>query len=450
MADVLTKCSICGAILDEEDLFCPNCGTEAPSQKSNQDSAPAAAPATHIATCNFTCRGCGASMSYDASAGTLRCPFCGSEQLEKTPDANEIAPDGVVPFAIERDQAVAAMREYLGRGFWRPGDLVSQAAVVTMTPVFVPYWVFQAKTETYWTADTNDTPAGARGDWYPLTGQHEGTYEGLLINASATLTNSETAALCPFDLATAVTPEKIDLENITYERFTVPRKYARPLARQGFEVQEAEACEQYVPGKCRNMKVNVRISGLASRPMLLPVWIMAYRYRDRVFRFLVNGQTGQPAGEVPISYQKIGVAIAIAVLVLILILLLFGRSARGDQTDFRSSAISSQCQGMLPSSAVPASVILPDGSQQPYTAGKPPCANRFCTLPTPRPRKKMMGFCAHSGWPTWSVSGPSPSGWGLRLMPPASAVTRWGTFCSMARLAWAKRPSPPASRASWA
>ena len=77
-------------------------------------------------------------MSYDASAQTLRCPFCGSEQLDKKPDAKEIAPDGVVPFVVTRDQAVESMRKWLGQGFWRPGDLATSAAVVKMTPVYVP------------------------------------------------------------------------------------------------------------------------------------------------------------------------------------------------------------------------------------------------------------------------------------------------------------------------
>src|SRR5437868_6351498 len=131
MSDILIKCSVCGAVLDEEDMFYPNCGAEAPvepsprgegrvrgtgadsisplptndqEQRTNDqgqgtsDQGPPginrSAPATHLTTSNFTCRGCGASMSYDASAQTLRCPFCGSERLEKKPDAKEISPDG--------------------------------------------------------------------------------------------------------------------------------------------------------------------------------------------------------------------------------------------------------------------------------------------------------------------------------------------------------------------
>jgi len=93
-----------------------------------------------------------------------------------------------------------------------------------------------------------------------------------------------------------------------------------------------------VPGNSRNLKVNVRMMNLASRPILVPVWIMAYRYRDQVFRFLANGQTGRAAGQAPLSYRKIGAAIAIAAIVLLIILLLFAGRARGrefTQLDFR-------------------------------------------------------------------------------------------------------------------
>ena len=322
MPDILIKCGTCGAVLDEEDLFCPNCGAESPTREGE------AAAAAHLTTHNFICRGCGASMSFDASAGTLRCPFCGSTQLEKQADAKEIAPQAVVPFVTTQEQAIAAMRQWLGNGFWRPGDLSQQAAIVKMTPVYVPYWVFQAQTHTFWTADTNRTPPGARASWYPVTGSHEGTYNALLVGASGALEPAETAALCPFDLSSAEPPDKIDLTNSIYERFTVPRKYARPLASQGFEQLEAQACQQYVPGSSRNLKVNVRITDLTSQPMLVPVWIMAYRYQNRVFRFLANGQTGRVTGQAPISWRKIAVAIFLAMLVLLILLLIVGRAAR--------------------------------------------------------------------------------------------------------------------------
>src|SRR4029079_2045216 len=193
LATTTIKCEVCQALLDEEDLFCPNCGTEAPRERSspeNLDRAPTVREATHA----FVCDGCGASMSYDASTQALRCPFCGSTKLSAQQDHKVIEAQWIVPFQIARAQAAIALREWLGKGFWRPGDLSERSSVEKMQPVYVPYWVFQARTHTYWTADSDRTPPGARGNLYPLSGEHRGQ-PGALIGASRTLSASETQLL---------------------------------------------------------------------------------------------------------------------------------------------------------------------------------------------------------------------------------------------------------------
>jgi predicted RNA-binding Zn-ribbon protein involved in translation (DUF1610 family) len=323
MSDILEKCVVCRALLDEEDLFCPNCGTEAPQRADAQQPLP-----VHLLTHNFLCQGCGASMSYDASARTLRCPFCGSERMDQQQDARVLSADQVVPFAVDHAAATSLLRKWLGKGFWRPGDLAASSVVTKMTPVFVPYWVFQARTWTYWTADTSATPAGARGDWFPLFGEHRGRYAGLLIGASGALTPAETDGLCPFDLSAAQPYESVDTDNIVVEQFRVQRKYARPSAHQALEDLERTACQAYVPGRCRNLKVNAKLEGLSSATILLPVWIMAYRYQNQVYRFLVNGQTGRATGQAPVSWKKVFAAIAVVVLLaFVLFLILLGMAA---------------------------------------------------------------------------------------------------------------------------
>ncbi|MCA9056941.1 MAG: hypothetical protein KDA85_00520 [Planctomycetaceae bacterium] len=314
MSDVSERCAVCGAMLDEEDLFCANCGTEAP----NRD----VLPMTHAAetsTCSFRCSSCAASMSYDASSRSLRCPFCGSEKLEELPDEKILTAKRIIPFVVTQQEVLEFMRKKLGSSFWMPGDLAATATVTRMLPVYVPFWAFSAQTLTYWTADTSRTPPGASADWFPLTGEHRSSWKGILVGASSALTQRETIDLCPFDLSTGRPREEVDTNNWIVEQFRLQRKHARPLARQGIEELEKQECTRYVPGRCRNMKVNVRLHGLSSEPILVPVWIMAYRYRDRVFRFLVNGQTGRTTGQMPLSRLRI-VGVIVAVLIAILII----------------------------------------------------------------------------------------------------------------------------------
>jgi len=309
MAEASQRCVTCRALLDEEDLFCANCGAESPLGQRDP-----AKLATANSAHNFDCEGCGASMSYDASAQSLRCPFCGSTKLREQPDARVLAPSRVIPFVLSRDQAQQAMRTWLATGFWRPGDLARTAQIEHLQPVYVPYWVFDARTHSYWTADSSQVPLGARAAWLPITGEQRGEYAGLMVGASGALTPAETHSIAPFDLGDAVPPDRVDLDNAIFEQFRVQRKYARPLAQQGLESLEMQACRAYVPGQCRNLKVNVLLDGLTSEPVLFPVWIMAYRYRQQVFRFLVNGQTGRATGQAPTDWRKIAMVTAIVVL----------------------------------------------------------------------------------------------------------------------------------------
>ncbi len=302
----LEKCGTCRGLIDEEDLFCANCGAEAPHPTAGQNRA-----GTYVAH-SFQCEGCGAQMTFSAQQGALHCPYCDSAKITQKPEQRVLAPQWVLPFQMNQQAAVDVMRKWLGQGFWRPGDLASAAQVNHMTPVYVPYWVFRASTFTYWTADSSQTPGWSRGKWYPMTGEHRDRHEGLLVPASGVLTIEETGAISPFPLAGSLPPPQVDLSWAAVEQFAVPRKYARPIARQGIEALEAKNCRGYVPGSCRNLKVNVVIEDMSSQAMLLPVWVMAYRYRDEVFRFLVNGVTGAATGKAPVSGLKIAIAILLA------------------------------------------------------------------------------------------------------------------------------------------
>jgi len=318
-----TRCTVCRTYLDWEDLFCSNCGTE--NTKGVDSLGIGIAPKTSVAqqasVMSFRCDQCAASMSYDASAKTLRCPFCGSEKMSSRPDARTLRPDGVVPFQIVHSQVEGVLRNWLSQGFWKPNDASQRSIVSKVTQVFVPFWVFSATTETAWTADSSAVTLGARGSWRPMSGTRVGNYEGVLVGASGTLTPSEVQEIAPFDLSQAISPDSIDLNNVIVEEFRVTRRDARMNASALVEQYEAGEAQHSIPGSIRNLNTNVRIQDMKSIPLLLPVWIMVYQYRNQPFRVLVNGQTGEVFGTAPFSYAKLtGVIAGMFLLILLTII----------------------------------------------------------------------------------------------------------------------------------
>ena len=57
--------------------------------------------------------------------------------------------------------------------------------------------------------------------------------------------------------------------------------------------------------------------------VLAPIWIANFKFKEKVYNIVVNGQTGQIKGEAPVSPAKVAIAIAIAIAVLILLFVLF-------------------------------------------------------------------------------------------------------------------------------
>jgi hypothetical protein len=65
------------------------------------------------------------------------------------------------------------------------------------------------------------------------------------------------------------------------------------------------------------------------------VWVASYRYRDKTFRFMINGQTGRVEGEKPISWIKVTIAVVIAIVIIGVLIYLFSRADSGSQGELQ-------------------------------------------------------------------------------------------------------------------
>lgn len=306
----LRQCTRCRNLIDPEELFCPNCGTEAPMHE-HEAAAHNRSPDWEVYT--FGCDGCGASMSFDARAGALRCPFCGATEVHEKPSAEGVTyPERLIPFDMDQAAAEQRFRGWLGKGFWRPGDLKKVASISGVKALFLPCWCFRGRTEACWAADVG---ASTRSGWRPRSGEQNLELEGVLVPASHGLKGAELAAIQDFAFGGLVQTDHEQLDGALVESFGLTRKGARERAREAFNAEvEAAVTRTLGVRKIRNFHSSVLLSDVWSEPILLPIWIFAYRYKGDPYRFVMNGQTGKATGKAPFSYRKLAAIIA-AVLV---------------------------------------------------------------------------------------------------------------------------------------
>jgi DNA-directed RNA polymerase subunit RPC12/RpoP len=291
------------------------------------------------------CKECGATVSFPETMTSTACDFCGSNQvLEQQENRNLIRPESVVPFQVDGKAAAARFKEWV-KGLWfRPSDLKQRASVTEMTGVYVPYWTFDARVDSSWTAEAGyhyyvteeHTETDEEGNevtetrevqhtrWEPAWGSRHDVYDDLLVCASKGLPEKLADKLSTFDTRALQPYDPAFLAGWKAEEYALDLNGAWKRAVTSMEATQESRCSGDVPGDThRFLYVTNRFSDETFKHVLLPVWLSAFRYGDKAFRFLVNGQTGEVVGRAPWSVIKIVLFIASLVAAAVLAYVLY-------------------------------------------------------------------------------------------------------------------------------
>lgn len=272
------------------------------------------------------CGECGASVSFGGGKVATRCAFCGSPQvLEQHENQNALRPESLLPFSIDKKTANAHFARWLKKLWFRPRDLSRIARVHEVNGVYVPFWTYDADVHSHWRADrgryyyvdeeytiqeqgqmVRRTRQRRETSWQPAWGQRRDRYDDLLICASRGLPSGLAEHLKTFDTRRLVVYSPGYLAGWSAEEYAVDLGEGWQIAERHIEGVQRGRCASDVGGDThRSLSVDTTCSRVMWKHVLLPVWIAAYRYRDKVYRFLVNGQTGEVVGKAPWSVGKI-------------------------------------------------------------------------------------------------------------------------------------------------
>jgi DNA-directed RNA polymerase subunit RPC12/RpoP len=348
-------CANCGADLryapGQTDLTCDHCGHVQPIP-----AAPAKARQRAFAELDLarglaedlddaamvdirttSCPSCGAQVEFDGVTYAKECPFCATPVVTDTGTQRHIKPQAVLPFVLTEDQARAEMIKWMGSLWFAPSALVEYARKGrALAGVYVPFWTYDAETASRYTGQRGEhyyetrtvtvTVNGRRETrqeqvqrtrWYAASGRVARDFDDVLVMASKSLPARLGNELTPWDLS-ALQPYAPDyLAGFRAEGYTIP------LA-DGYQIAQADMNAVIQRDVMRDIGGDVqRIDSLDTdyrnqtfKHILLPVWMAAYKYNGRSFRFLVNGQTGEVQGERPYSAWKIAFALLLVLAII--------------------------------------------------------------------------------------------------------------------------------------
>jgi len=355
MAASTFPCTNCGAELTfapgTDALACPYCGTEntidAPDVAIEERDFEAQISALRdqqevYEVQTVRCESCGAESTLDDNVSSDLCPFCGTSMVLTTHTQRLIKPQGVLPFKVKSKEAHTAFREWLGSLWFAPNDLKEYARREgRLAGMYLPYWTFDAETTTkyrgqrgeyYYETETYTDSEGNRKTrrvrrtrWYPARGTVHVPFDDVLVVASDGLPRTYLRKLEPWDLDDLRPYADEYLSGFRTESYTVELDAGYRLAQERMQPEIDQAIRRDIGGDTQRIaSKSTDYDETTFKHILLPVWITAYRYRDEVYRIMINARTGEVQGERPWSVIKIALAVTAVVLVVLAIYLLQG------------------------------------------------------------------------------------------------------------------------------
>jgi hypothetical protein len=306
-------CTRCASPIEEGDLRCAICALPVPVARA------ASARPAHAQV--LRCVECGAAIAFSALAQAPRCAFCGATMTVEQPIDPIEAAQLRIPFEVDRAEAEAALRGWLGgRGFFAPRTLKDEAVLESLSPLCWAGWIVSADAAVAWAADSDE--GARRAAWAPHSGQISLRFDAICVPATRGLDHEECRLLVPYyDLARAVDIDQPAIPGevpAMIESFDAQRSAARATIQRAIEATAKTRVERYIPGRrFRNVHVACLLESQTTRRVALPAWVLAYRYRGAPYRAIVHGQRPEVVfGSSPKDWVKIAAVAAAALAVL--------------------------------------------------------------------------------------------------------------------------------------
>jgi hypothetical protein len=252
-----------------------------------------------------------------------------------------------LPFEISNEQAREAYRNWLNKLWFAPSELKRYARDDTsLNGVYIPYWTYDSDTATAYRGQRGDvyyvtqrytsvengrrvrrTRRVPKVRWTPVSGRTSRHFDDVLVGATKTLPRKITDWLEPWDLQNLVSYTEAYLSGFSSEVYQVDLDKGFNFAQRTMDSIIRSDVNRAIGGDQQRISdVRTSHSDTTFKHVLLPVWTAGFTFKDKTYRFVVNGRTGKVRGERPFSRAKIALAIAAGAALVIGFLFMAGQS----------------------------------------------------------------------------------------------------------------------------
>lgn len=273
----------------------------------------------------YSCEQCGGQIITERQTIASICPYCHSPVVFNKNVENEFKPDYIIPFQFDNEAAKTKFQQYLAIQKFIPRSLKKNEILENVKEIYVPFWAFHclADVKHQYHVERHEYYSDNDYDYTKINHYQairEGTieFENVPVDASSKIDKELIQSIEPFDLTQAVPFQKAYLAGHFANKYDMDAKTCEEQANKRIKTTIQQTFNNTVKN-CNSSRLEQSQIVLKNKKYdyyLLPIWILSFKWQKKQYMLMMNGQTGEIAGETPADMKAFGKSILIYTIVI--------------------------------------------------------------------------------------------------------------------------------------
>lgn len=281
----------------------------------------------------YSCPSCGAEIVTDETTAATFCYYCHNPVILQGRLAGEYEPDLVIPFAVNKEEAVESFLAYVKRKKFVPKDFFCREQIEKISGIYFPFWMYSCRADGQWNGSADQIRVYRMGDIeytetkvFDVYRSADLTFKSLMRDALNRENRRLVEAVQPFRVEQARDFSMGYLSGFQAEKRDIEKSDVVSELQGEIREHASQMMKASVGGytSARVRSCDIRVKEEDWKYLLLPVWVLTYKGADgKMYYYAMNGQTKKVCGVLPLDKKRM-TAFFFGIFVPVLILMLLG------------------------------------------------------------------------------------------------------------------------------
>ncbi|HEY9574106.1 MAG TPA: hypothetical protein VIR32_01060 [Lachnospiraceae bacterium] len=259
------------------------------------------------------CQSCGGEIVGDENSIATQCVYCGSPTILTKNIEGILKPDVIIPFEMDKKAAKEALKNFYKKKWLLPKFFAQENHIDKITGLYVPFWLFQCRVKGDFVYNTKKVKTWSdanyrytKTDHYTVYRSGDLYFDKVPVDGAKNIDDDYMNSIEPFSYSKLSEFHPEYMSGYFADKYDENKSESYPKAKERIINTTKATFRNSVVGyqDVNEMRAGLDFEEEKVSYAMLPVWMLTTKYKDKVYKFAMNGQTGKFVGELPIDKKK--------------------------------------------------------------------------------------------------------------------------------------------------